>query len=251
MTIHPAGSSEPQSSSTGVERLLAAVNARPDAAACERCLADLAAYVDDQLAGAAYRDLHPETSAHLDACPVCAAAYARVYELALAEEAGRLPSLPRREPDLSFLGQGAGQSLAGRLAEAISGALTRARDQVVLRLSEGLLPLLRPPSPALAMRSCDERYQEVLLRLGPEDLPPGALPLRLVAYRDARQPDHCLLEVVVEPVGRTWPDLAGIRVQLQGVEPPRQATTDAWGAVTFSDVPISALAGLAIAAELS
>lgn len=251
MTNRPAGTSQPQSSPTGVDRLLAAVNARPDAAACERCLADLAAYVDDQLAGAAYRDLHPETSAHLDACPGCAAAYARVYELALAEEAGRLPELPRREPDLSFMAQEAEQSLASRLAEALAGALTQVRDRVVLRLNEGMLPLLRPAGPALAVRSGDERYQEVLLRLRPEDLPPGALPLRLVAYRDARQPDHCLLEVVVEPLGRTWPDLAGIRVRLQGVEPPRQATTDAWGVVTFSDVPISALAGLAIAAELS
>ncbi|UCG23412.1 MAG: hypothetical protein JSW55_14855 [Chloroflexota bacterium] len=75
--------------------------------ACQKCLDQLDAYVAAQLTGEDYLALYPDVALHLDLCSECADAYARIYELELAEREG---SLPRPEqipaPDLSFLRTG-------------------------------------------------------------------------------------------------------------------------------------------------
>lgn len=232
------------------QALLARIlQARPPESACQTCLEQLDGYVTAQLAGQDYAVRFPEVAAHLDACPDCAEAYGRLYELELAAATGRLP-LPNRlpKPDLSFL---APQAAPG-LAEALSAAVRRLGNGLTFHLSAGLLPLLRP-APALAavrVPADSVRYGEVLLALEPDDARRAGLPLGLTAYRDARRPEVCLLEVKVEPPGRSWPDLGGTTVTLTAAGDQRRAVTDAWGLAAFEGVAVAHLAQLMVEIEL-
>jgi len=84
--------------------LIQALQTETSDLACQNCLDHLDAYVVAQLAGEDYLAFYSNVALHLDLCSECADAYARVYELELAELEG---SLPRPEqipaPDLSFL----------------------------------------------------------------------------------------------------------------------------------------------------
>ena len=217
-----------------------------DGAACERCLAGLDAYVTAQLAQADYLAEFATTAEHLDACPPCAAAYARLYELALADAAEQLPQpAAAAAPDLSFLPD------RPSLTQRLRAAVQRTGDQLTLRLTAELAALLRPsPPPALALRAADRaRYAERLLQLDAAQFPELALPVSLSAYRDGQQPNLCLVEALVEPPGASWPDLGGTAVTLTIAGQSYQATTDAWGLAAFPDVPIAALPELTIRVE--
>lgn len=225
--------------------LARALQARPDEAECQRCLNQLDDYVAAQLAGDDEAARFPEVAFHLDACVECAGAYARLYELALAEAANQLPQPDRAPaPDLSFLRP----SPLTALAEKIRSAVRRAGERFTLQLSADLLPLLRP-APVFApvrARTAEERYAEVLLTLEPDETLRRDLPFALVAYRDAQQPDLCLLEITVQPLGQSWPDLAGIGVAITIAGQRREAVTDAWGLASLEGVPVAALPELLV-----
>lgn len=229
-------------------RLAQVIRMKPDDAACLACLNQLDAYIAAQLGGEDYAARFPDVARHLDGCVECAQAYARLYELERAAMAETLPQpahLPR--PDLGFL-----QPQSPSLAERLRAALRRAGDRFTLRLSDDLLAGLRPaPAIALTRAPADaERYAEVLLVLRPDESLRSELPFGLTAYRDARRPDECLLEVSVELPGRSWPDLGGLTVALVLGTQKREAVTDAWGLAAFEGVPVAALGEASVEVEL-
>lgn len=196
-------------------------------------------YIAAQIAGEDYLVRFTNVALHLDACLQCAEAYARLYELEIAETANRLPrpqQLP--EPNLDFLQQGMSD-----LSAQLKKALRQTADSVTLQLTTALLSLLLP-SPAIALtRAPDDsdRYGEILFKLEPEKAAGMELPVALTVYRDARQPELCLLEVVVEPPGLSWPDLEGRIVLLNVAGVTQEALTDAWGYVSFADIAMEDL----------
>jgi hypothetical protein len=232
--------------------LLEALRATPNETTCQTCLGKLNDYVAAQLAGEDALSLYPDVAVHLDTCLDCAGAYARLYELELAMAAERLPEPPRLPaPDLSFL-PATPHLRPIALAEQVRQALSRAGNQLVFRLSAGLLSLLASsPAPVSLRAPADtQRYTEVVCTLEPDESLRSEVPFTLTAYRDGAQPDHCLVEVVVEPPGRSWPDLEGITVALTLAGVRREATTDAWGLVSFAGLPIARLADLTLEIEL-
>lgn len=212
----------------------------------QHTLRQLDEYVAAQLAGQPYATLFPGVATHLDACVECAAAYALLYELALAEAQAMLP-LPVRspKPNLDFLTQPSPPSLLDQLR----GAIRRTGERISLQLTPALLPALRPAYAISTVRgpADEQRYGELLLRLERVDELAADWPGAIAIYRDAHSPSACLVEVTVEPPGRSWPDLAGIEVVLVIDQEQRNATTDPWGLASFEDVPVTALATMGIA----
>ncbi|MFN8475751.1 MAG: hypothetical protein U0822_26450 [Anaerolineae bacterium] len=225
------------------DKLIEAIETQHNDDACVECLAQLADYVDAQFAGQDYTVLFPAVAFHLDACTQCSGAYARFYDTEWAARMNALPALARiPEPDLSFLG---GESMAERL----QAAFRRVGGRLTLTLSPDLLPLLRPAPSAAALRAPQDtrRYGETLLALDPTP----DLPIGLAAYRDAQQPDHCLVEVTVEPPDRAWPDLGGIEVALATRDREQFGLTDDWGLAAFEDVAVDDLNGLMVQVALA
>jgi hypothetical protein len=248
----------------GQARLIRALRSKPDDEACQACLGQLDEYIAAQLAGEDYVARFANVAVHLDACPDCAGAYARLYELERAETVNGLPQpdqLP--DPDLGFLRHPAEEPLspttrqaslkAPDLAQQLRHAIRRPGERLTLQLSADLLALLRPSPTALLTRAPadTERYGEILLSLEPAMVPDLDIPLTLTAYRDAHQPEMCLVEAVVEPAGRSWPDLSGIQVTLHLAGEKREAITDAWGVASFEGVRINDLAGMALEVTLT
>jgi hypothetical protein len=91
----------------------------------------------------------------------------------------------------------------------------------------------------------------VLLSLEPDPGLRSDLPITLKVYRDSHHPEECLVEVVVEPPGRGWPDLGGLTVALSTGAARREAATDAWGLAAFEGVPITELGNLTMEVEFS
>ncbi|MBE7557124.1 MAG: hypothetical protein HS126_39310 [Anaerolineales bacterium] len=277
------------------EQLRQILQMHPDNESCQNCLDQLDDYVASQLAGEDYLDSFPEIAIHLDACPDCAGAYARLYELVLADTAEQLPqpkAIP--QPDLTFL---QANSLVARLKTAsqlnwemlidlglkdslvarLKTALQRTGNTLRLQFSAELLTLLQPPELLATTRTAadEERYSEVLARLDPalfladmDDeglehykkvlarldsalVPDLELPLKLTIYRDRQQPTRCLIEVVVEPAGKSWPNLAESIVTLHLGEAKRYAATDAWGVASFEDIPVDALEQMSLEVTLA
>jgi hypothetical protein len=248
----------------GQRRLMRALRSKPNDEACQACLSQLDEYIAAQLAGEDYVARFANVAAHLDACLDCAGAYARLYELELADAANRLPQpdqLP--DPDLAFLRHPAAESLsptthqaslkAPDLAQQLRHAMRRPGERLTLQLSADLLALLRPSPTALLTRAPadTERYGEILLSLEPAMVPDLDIPITLTAYRDAQQPEMCLVEAVVEPAGRSWPDLGGIRVTLLLAGEKHEAISDAWGVASFEGVRINDLADMALEVTLT
>jgi hypothetical protein len=214
----------------------------PDEADCALCLNQLEDYVQTQLRGAAYQPQFAWTARHLDSCVACAAAYALLYEVGLAEANGRLPHPAHTPaPDLSFL-----QSQPGWLA-TLRAALTAAPERLSLQLNEALARLLAPaPAPALTRAVGDGRYTPKLLELTPDQAQEAALPFTLTAYADRQQPDRCLVEITVQPPGQSWPDLGGYQVTLAAGEQIFTGKTDDWGTAVFFGIPLAKLNDLKI-----
>ncbi|MCU0494473.1 MAG: hypothetical protein MUD01_23035 [Chloroflexaceae bacterium] len=243
--------------------LLSVLRSGSGDAACRSCQNQLDDYIAAQLAGEGYVRQFPAVAAHLDACEECSGAYARLYELALAAAADALPAPAETySADLSFLLPGAAGPAtladlrtANRppgLAERLRAATQQVGSRLTLVLSSDLLAALRPPPLLSALRTGPgaARYGEVLAVLESEQALESNIPLTLTIYRDAAQPTACLLEVVVQPPGRSWPDLANLTVTLLGTGEERSATTDAWGLAAFPDLPIAALERLQVQVEV-
>jgi hypothetical protein len=202
-------------------------------------------YVAAQLAGQDYRVQFDRVARHLDTCIECAEAYNLLYELAVAESSQQV-ALPAHwgKPDLTFLAPPAATVVLAQVRAAIQ----RFGERLRLQLTPDLLVALRPAFTPATTRGAgeDQRYGELLLRLElPDEL---ALDWRasLVVYRDAQHPEDALVEVTVEPAGRSWPDLEGIAVTLATGEGEQTAVSDAWGLATFERVPIASLEGMRI-----
>lgn len=214
---------------------------------CERCLAQLDAYIDAQLAGADYLTLYPEVATHLDLCERCADAYARLYELAWAEANGTLLAATIAvPPDLSFLSPMVGDSWRQRLRTAFS----QGGEQLRLQLNAALLPDLRPAYATSTLRAAgDARFGELILALEETDEEGTGeqWPLTFAIYRDAENPELARVEVTAAPEGRQWPDLGELTVTLTVDNVEYQGQTDAWGFTAFEGIPIAALDGLVIA----
>ncbi len=223
-----------------VQTFLAMLQSQPTEADCQRCIEQLNDYVDAQLAGSHYQTEFPFVTRHLDNCVACADAYARVYELELAEQNGRLPQpvhIP--DPDLSFLGQSA------NLWAALQTALQHTQERLTLQLDSALAALLAPqPSLAMTRSTEDARFGAQILSLTPEQVPETTLPFSLAAYADKKNAELCLVEITVEPPGQSWPDLGGKQVQLRFADVLHTETTDDWGTAVFPDIPRTELENL-------
>lgn len=230
-------------------RLMEILQLEPDEKVCQSCLAQLTDYIETQLAHQDYLTHFPEVATHLDACLECAGAYARLYELALAEATSGLPypaQIPA--PDLRFLGLTANpvNQASLSLVEPLRSAFSLIGNRLRLQLSPELLAGWQPSLAFMATRASaeTERYHEILFALEPDETLRSDLPLTITAYRDVDHPENCLVEVIVEQTGRSWPDLAGIPVVLHLAAEQQEALTDAWGLVSFSAVPVDQLANL-------
>lgn len=235
------------------ERLREVLQSEPSKKACRTCLSQLDDYIAAQMAGEAYLERFADVAVHLDACLDCASAYARLYELEVVEANNRLPQpaqLP--EPDLSFLQTSQAQAKQTDLAVRLREAIYCTIEKVRLQLSADLLPLLRPlPTTPLTRTPVDSaRYSEVLLHLEPAHAPDLDLPIALTAYRDAHQPETCLVEVVVEPPGQSWPNLGGKSVTVTVAGEKYTALTDVWGVASFANVRIDDLAQMTLEVTL-
>ena len=202
-------------------------------------LPQLDAYIDAQINGEDYVGLFPEVAMRLDQSVELSEAYARLYEVAVQETVDyqqQTTEVP--QPDLSFL--------QPSLSERLQDVIERVGNQVRVRLSDALLPLLEPPpSFEPAFRAPDaERYSEHILHLDAEVF-------TLDAYRDSAETTNCLLEITVEPPGKAWPDLADSIVNVSAGSYAQQEQTDAFGQASFENVPITELASLELAIELS
>lgn len=215
---------------------------KPTGADCALCLNQLEAYVETQLSRPAATAEFGWLRRHLDSCLACAEAYALLYELAWAEENGRLPRPPHiPEPDLRFL-----RPLPDWL-KLLKDALLITPDQVRLQLNEALVRLLTPPpAPAPTRAAGDGRYQPKLLELTPDQARSVAIPFTLTAYADRQQPDRCLVEITVQPPGHSWPDLGRYQVAVTAAGQTFITETDDWGTAVFPGLPRSQLETLAI-----
>ena len=240
----------------GLERLIQALQAKPDDEACRTCLSQLGDYISAQLAGEDYTGRFPDVALHLDSCPDCAGAYARLYELELADITDQLP-LPDQlsVPELNFLSPNVTSSTSSqaRLAEQVRNAIHRTGESLTLRLSADLLSILRPSpmSGATRVPSDRERYSQVILSLEAAQIPDLDWPIALTAYQDALEPNLCLVEIVVEPAGQSWPDLGGRMVVLTLAGEEHEAVTDAWGIVSFEGVPVDGLVDASVVVTLT
>lgn len=233
------------------KQLRAALQVTDDDATCDAVLAQLGDNVAAQMDGAPF-SVFPHIATHLDGCLTCAAAYGRLYRLALADQTNNLPVLANpRQPNLSFLPPPATAPATGpSLADRVRTAVEKLDNGWRLRLSANLLPLLQPQITPIPLRtSSDEaRYAELLLALAPDESLQSDIPFKLLVYRDAQSPTDCLVEVWVQPHGRAWPHLAGFTVTLQLLDRSHQQTTNAWGVAAFERIPINQLGNLVITA---
>ncbi|KAA3665506.1 MAG: hypothetical protein DWQ04_00270 [Chloroflexi bacterium] len=233
-----------------IEELQQLLKAEPDESDCQQCLNQLDDYIAMQLAGKQYWVQFRQTAVHLDACISCAEAYARLYELAIAEAANTLPqpdSIP--EPDLSFLRHNETTLLSRQIAASVK----RVGEKLVLALSADLVELLRPlPNTSLVTRANEsDRFGEITLELTPKQTGSIDFPLTLRVYQDRQRDGYCLIEVFVQPSGKSWPDIAGYQVIIHGVGETQTQMTDAWGSAIFQDMPIEQLQNLKIEATLT
>ncbi len=222
-------------------------NPTPDDAACQLCLSQLDDYVRAQLSGRQAAGDFAWLLAHLDGCVACAAAYALLYEVTLADENGRLPrpaAVP--EPDLSFL------RLPADWRTALHAALRPAPGRLTIQFSAALNHLLAPaPAAALSRAGAgDGRYAPKLLELTTDQAQAAAVPFTLAVYADRQQPDACLVEITIAPPGQSWPDLGGRSVTLTAGPYTRTAATDDWGTAVFPDVPRAELDNLRLDVNL-
>lgn len=226
-----------------VHRFLTLLRTKPNEEAYQRCLQQLDEYVTAQLNGEPYLEQFGDLAVLLDAHPDCAEAYALLHEMITADLTRSLPQpdhIPR--PDLSFL-----RASAPNLLAQLSAAIQQTADTISLTLTEALIGLLQPPTPAPILRAAEsERYGEKILQLQPEAAPDLNIPFSLNAYLDKQEPDSTLIELIVQPPGKSWPELAGYRVAIRYDGQLQQATTDAWGVVSFGDIPVAQLANLVV-----
>lgn len=234
--MHKKEKGQPENKAAALFAVLQMEAAEAD---CDRAVAQIEAYVTTQLAGQSVDDF-AWLQQHLDGCTSCAAAYARVYDMQAAEARGDLwqPDV-MPAPDLSFLQQ------PGSLWAALQAALQQTQSQLSLQLNAALVALLAPPAPQGVTRSeGDGRFGKQLLALTPEQLPEADLPVSLAVYADRDAADRCLVEVTVEPPGRSWPDLGGCQVTLSAGPKRQTAVTDDWGTAVFTDILQTDLANL-------
>ncbi len=218
------------------EKLIAYIEQLPD-------------YIAAQLRGENGATQFPELSEALDAMPELAAAYGRLYDLEIAEVQQKLTAgeKPPAAPDLSFLATNK-IPLGQRLKEA----LQTVGEQIQLQFNEALLTLLAPPPAAAMVRSAPvdaERYNQHIVSVTPEALPDLVMHLTIDIYQDTNNPEDCLVEVTVEPEGKSWPELEGSEVTITYGDQSQTAETDAWGNVSFTDVPHSQLGSLKISVK--
>jgi hypothetical protein len=131
-----------------------------------------------------------------------------------------------------------------RLREALRAAVERAGSGIRLRISEALLDLLPPPAAStLAFRGGMDTGAP-LFELALEEPVAEIARLEVSAYANAAKPERCAVRVLVAPLGREWPDLAGVPVALVMGKERLLAPTGAWGEAIFGDVPTASLPGL-------
>lgn len=215
----------------------------------QRCLEQLDEYVTAQINGEPYLEQFSDLAVLLDAHPECVEAYALLHELITADLNQTLAQ-PQHvpQPDLSFL-----RAAVPSLLSQLTAALQQTADTITLTLSEALVAALRPlPTAAPALRRAQsDRYGEELVKLEPENALPLPIPFTLQAYRDNQNPSQALIEITVQPPGKSWPELAGYPVTLHYANQSRQATTDAWGIVSFLEIPVQFLSQLVIEVHLA
>lgn len=212
--------------------------AAPIPSHCPVTLDQINEYVVAQLASENTAEWFITLSLHLPLCPTCLSVYTRLYRASVAEKSGRLTQAhPDRRFDISFL-----DTAAPTLFEQVQAALHQIGNIISLQLSTALLQGLTP-APALSVRG---QSGEALLMLEPDETLRQTWPATIHVYRDARQPDQCMVKVQVKPIGRPFPHRKGIQVSLQNATDQWRANTDAYGNALLTDIPIAKLASLKI-----
>jgi len=221
---------------------------------CDTCISNLDNYIAAQLAGDDYLTLLPDVALHLDSCINCSKIYSRLYELEVAEmeDAIREPqSIPL--PDLAFLSQKEAASAIDKITQLLDRSLRRGGEIISVQLSNMLLSLLSTipiSTQREAVAHSEARYSEVVLEISPDRFPALNLPFSLTAFRDAYQPDLCLVEVKIYISGLHGPELGGKKVSLNIDETIRQVFTNPGGVASFEEVPISDLEKMEVSVNI-
>lgn len=210
--------------------------------ACSACIDRLETYITAQIGGSFEPTQHKETAMHLDSCISCSTAYELLYDVIEAEQNGTLPipaAIPT--PNLDFLGEKV--SLTDKLRDAVRVTA----EKLTVQLDQLLLSLLvqeQAGQPAMVRSGGDGRYTNKLFELSSSQLPGEMVPLKIAAFKDNEQAGVALVEVNVEPPGKTWPDLANYEVNLSTRSQEETAVTNEWGTAVFPAVNIQYLGTL-------
>jgi hypothetical protein len=206
---------------------------------CSRCIEQLDVYISAQFAGEACSTIFMETAMHLDSCTSCSTAYELLYEVTEAENSNRLPTpttLP--SPNLAFLQEKVS------LVDQLKQALQVTKESITIQLDQLLLSLLvqEQAGQLAAVRSGGNgRYTNKLFQLSSKQLPGETVPLTIAAFKDNEQAGVCLVEVNIEPPGKSWPELSNYKVDLALRSQTETAVTDEWGTALFPTVPLQYL----------
>lgn len=209
--------------------------------ACPDCQADLAAFVEAELAGQPASSLYPAVAGHLATCADCAAERRDLASLLELDRQGRFEQPPR--PAAFDFGYLPPRPVAAPAQPAVRPWRLEGLGRLVIQLSADLLRSLQGPGLQPAMlKGGPPAVFELELAEGLEDLR-----VNIRAEPQPRQPERVDLAVSVDiPSRGGWPNLAGSTVMLRrGDDVLDEQETDAFGKVVFEDVAVDDLPALA------
>ncbi len=199
---------------------------------CAACQAQIAAFVDAELAGEDAAARFPDAAGHMSGCETCRQAHRELVELLALDAAGRLVAPPATSFDFGYL------PVPRSLPEPLASRPWRLDDlgRLIIQFSSDLLQALQPPAlqpgylkdgrPAPLELAVTGQVDDLEVRIGAEPAP--------------SHPDQYDVEVEVDVPSRGgWPHLSGIKVALRRGDGEVMAAgeTDAFGKIVFDHIP--------------
>jgi anti-sigma factor RsiW len=241
---HMRGCPECQHNSTFLAQALTA--AKEDRMNCRDCQEWLPDYLQAEEDGQADQAQWQKVALHLTTCPVCAAAYAELAELAaLANKEPDIEPAAYPAPRLDFLREQPAQALQPAKVPWRLDQLGR----LVIELSADLLRSLQTPAfqPGYAGAGLKSQANSVLWALNLVDAVED-LEVAITTQPLSEAPERCRMSIQVSiPSRGGWPNLAGTTISLQRDQQELATrTTDPFGIVVFSELAITDLPHLQV-----
>jgi hypothetical protein len=210
---------------------------------CQECEEQLPDYLQAARDGQAGEVRWRRVAYHLETCPVCAATYAELSELAafaFGERGAEPPSYP--VPDVSFLH-------AGKTGSSPAPPIRWHLDdwgRLIIEFSAELLRAFQPPAYAPRSLKSDKSSRvlyQVALNKAVEDLA-----VTITAEEDPDDPSQCTVTVEVDiPSRGGWPHLADTQVIIKRGEGKLETqATDPFGKAVFEGIAAADVEGLVV-----